>query len=224
MPSLMDPLYDNRTYKMVGPRQTPLAVLCAFSEYLLGPVNWTASSKTLYAQITRHLPNFSMSSSRSSVELLFTPPRLSDPDVLHSEALELPPDSPSRRASSSVLTSLTPLSKSPQYSERLLYVEVPTLSSEVKAQYATDLAERALSVAEFFPRSEMRSIIGEYQTDTQLFYFVKLSDDTAFRVSICKPASSFLVLMLLCSKVRGREIQGGKPRASRGVWCVNGSS
>ncbi|KAJ3554645.1 hypothetical protein NM688_g2999 [Phlebia brevispora] len=105
-----------------------------------------------------------------------------------------PPESPSQRESSPEpqrelspeLTSLTTLTRSPQPPKPVVFVELPTLPPRVKEQYATDLSERVLTFAEQFPRSEMKCIIGEYQTQSQLFYFVKLSDDVAFRFAADK--------------------------------------
>lgn len=170
------PLYFTATADAYGGGST--LCRCAFTDSLLAlQIRPRPSTRKI-----RVYPEFSMPSPRSSVERLFNPRRSSDAEIVLSEPPE-PPESPSQRASSpeptSLLTSLTP---SPQPPKPAVCVELRILSPSVKKQYATDLSERVLTFAEQFPESEMRYIIGEYQAGSQLFYFVKLSEDTAFRV------------------------------------------
>lgn len=124
-----------------------------------------------------------MSSSGSSLDKPFTSPTSLGAARAISEAPE-PPQSPSHRDLSPGLTPLTSLSVTPIPPKRVVYVEVPTISQHIKQRYATDLSERVISPEEEYLQSEMQSIIGQYQGQSQLYYFVKVSEEKAIRVSL----------------------------------------
>lgn len=74
----------------------------------------------------------------------------------------------------------------------LAYIELPILSAVEKARYVTDLSERPITYEEAFPEQEMQGIIGEREVNSELYYFVKLSDGLAFRVRTRLCASGYL--------------------------------
>lgn len=126
-----------------------------------------------------------MSEGISDVEMLFSPPRneQSDVEMLPEVASEEHSREPSAQATTEELSRLTSLSLTDNDRLPSVYVEVPSLPPAAKAKYATDLKERSITSDEEFPEESMERIVGEYEVDGELHYFVRMSSGMAFKVS-----------------------------------------
>jgi hypothetical protein len=115
-----------------------------------------------------------MSEPLSDIELLSTSPphEQSDVDMVANIRGSTP--------AQTELSRLTSLSLAE--TQQQVYVEVKALSSEQKAKYATDLAERLFMSDEEFPEEQMERVIGEYRNSSGLYYFVRMSSGIAFKV------------------------------------------
>ena len=138
----------------------------------------TASPRVLYAWLplrpskTLFLRN--MSDDIPEVELLSTYEQ-SDVDMVADSSRR---SSPSAQAELAGLTSLSLADKK----KPRVYVEVTHLPPTEKEKYATDLAERPVNSDEEFPEEQIERVIGEYDSASGLYYFVRMSSGEAFKV------------------------------------------
>lgn len=132
-----------------------------------------------------------MSDDTLDVDMLVSLPR----DHPSGDDVEMFPEAdsegPTREAStqgtSADLSRLTSLSLTDKEKPPAVYVEVPSLPPQAKLKYATDLKERPITSDEEFPAEEMKSIVGEYEMDGDLHYFVKMTSGIAFKVTTVYP-------------------------------------
>ena len=143
-----------------------------------------------------------MSDDTLDVDMLVSLP----PDQPSDDDVEMIPsragsEGPTREASTegtaADLSRLTSLSLTDKGKSSTVYVEVPSLSSEARLKYAADLKEQPITSDEEFPAENMESIVGEYEMDGDLHYFVKMTSGVAFKVgSILVPSVHVLYPML----------------------------
>lgn len=102
-------------------------------------------------------------------------------------------DSTPAQTELSRLTTLSLTDNKPQ-----AYVEVMSLPPEEKAKYMTGLAERHITSDEEFPEDQMERIIGEYNTNSGVYYFVRMSSGTAFKVRFAPIVLQTMPTQFLC--------------------------
>lgn len=136
-----------------------------------------------------------MSEDVPDVEMLFSPPRnqQSDVEMIPEAASEQSSRKPSVEATTEELSRLTSLSLTDSGQFSSVCVEVPSLPPGAKARYVTDLRERPITSDEEFPEENMDRIIGEYEIEDELHYFVKMSSGIAFKVKDTPSCHSLLI-------------------------------